>query len=146
MNMPKNIVALDVGDKRIGIAHTPPGTTIAMPLTTLHNDREIWSVLKHLINQQNVAILVVGLPRGMDGQETKQTQKIREFAATLESQLQVPVHLQDEAATSIKAREALDQSGKPYEKEAIDALAASYILQDFIDTNQAMVQKTMQGA
>lgn len=144
--MPKNIVALDVGDKRIGIAHTPPGTTIAMPFTTLQNDNEVMAMLKHLINSKNVAILVVGLPRGLDGQETQQTAKIRAFATDLQEQLQISVHLQDEAATSIKARETLEQSGKSYEKEAVDALAASYILQDFIDNNQAVVQKTLQEA
>lgn len=140
--MPKNIVALDVGEKRIGVAHTPPGTTMAMPFTTLQNDAELWSLLKHLIDKQNVAILVVGLPRGMDGQETEQTKKIRKFAKQLE-EFEIPIHLQDEAATSVKARETLEKSRQPYEKEAVDALAASYILQDFIDNNPQIVQATL---
>ncbi len=138
--MTKSLVALDVGEKRIGVAHTPPDTLIAFPFTTLQNDDEFWAMFTHLIDSQKVAILVVGLPRGLSGQETAQTESIYKFCAELKKHTNLPVHLQDEAATSIKAREALEQTGKPYEKEAVDALAASYILQDFIENNRSLVQ------
>jgi putative Holliday junction resolvase len=90
------------------------------------------SNLKALCDDREVTQLVAGLPRGLDGQETAQTQYARMFGDQLAAQLQLPVYYQDEAVTSQQAKAELEARGKPYAKGEIDALAATYILEDYL--------------
>jgi putative Holliday junction resolvase len=71
----------------------------------------------------------------LSGQETDQTAAVRSFAAQLKATLQVPLYWQDEALTSKQANVELEAKGKPFAKGDVDALAACYILQDFLDTS-----------
>lgn len=128
----ESVLALDVGDKRIGVAIVAVGSTFPRPLTTLQHDDSIWQQLQELATTHAANLFVVGLPRDLNGQETEQTAKVRAFVSALQQQLAVTVQLQDEAATSIKAERELQARGKPYEKTAIDALAATYILEDYV--------------
>jgi len=79
---------------------------------------------------------VVGLPRGMQGQHTAQTAEAEAFAKSLRAQSGLPVHMQDEAVTSKQAEDELKGRGKPYGKGDIDALAATYILQDWLASQE----------
>ena len=72
------------------------------------------------------------MPRGLDGQETAQTTYARTTARTLAGQLQLPLYLIDEAVTSKQAKAELEARRKPYVKGDIDALAATYILDDYL--------------
>lgn len=130
--MASKVLALDVGGVRIGVALADAELKFANPLTTLTNDESIWDALTVLIRDNDVQILVVGLPRSLQGHETPQTQICRSFAQSLSERLQMPVALQDEATTSVKAEAELRSRGKPYEKADIDALAATYILEDYL--------------
>jgi len=130
--MPGSVLALDVGDARIGVAVANIEARLPRPLTTLQNDESFFELLHKLIAEHNVQTLVVGLPRGMEGQETAQTQKVAAFIMLLRKKVALPLFVQDEAATSVKAEEELRARGKPYEKSAIDALAATYILEDYL--------------
>ena len=76
--------------------------------------------------------LVIGLPRGLEGQTTPQTEATQTFGSSLAEQLKLPVNWQDEALTSAQAEAELKARGKPYTKEAIDALSATYILEDYL--------------
>jgi putative holliday junction resolvase len=105
---------------------------IASPLVTLNNDDVMWPSLTRLITDNRIGTVVVGLPRGLDGQTTAQTQKAEAFMRELRQRIDVPVEAQDEAATSVLAEEELKSRGKPYDKVSIDALAATYILEDFL--------------
>ena len=79
--------------------------------------------------------VVVGLPRGLDGHETPQTLAVRRFCDDiLWRKLKIEPIFQDEAGTSSVAEDRLKASGKPYPKGAIDAEAATIILQDYLDT------------
>lgn len=126
------VLALDVGAKRIGVAMARVDVGIASPLMTITNDASVWQQLQALVSEQAVGALVVGLPRGLDGQETAQTREAKAFMAQLRAHLSLPVHAQDEAATSLKAEEELRARKKPYTKADIDALAATYILEDYL--------------
>ncbi|MGH7241693.1 MAG: Holliday junction resolvase RuvX [Candidatus Saccharimonadales bacterium] len=126
------ILALDVGGTRIGVASADTQLRFANPLTTLLNDEAIWETLAALVQEHDVQTVVVGLPRGLEGQETAQTSICRDFAKTLSERLKIAVALQDEATTSLKAEAELKARGKPYEKSDIDALAATYILEDYL--------------
>jgi putative Holliday junction resolvase len=126
------VLALDIGEKRIGVATANLDTRLASPLVTLSNDDRLVSNLKALCDDREVTQLVAGLPRGLDGQETAQTQYARMFGDQLAAQLQLPVYYQDEAVTSQQAKAELEARGKPYAKGEIDALAATYILEDYL--------------
>lgn len=128
-----SVMGLDVGTVRVGVAVAPGGVSIARPAATLERESEsFWSQIAELINTHDIQTIVVGLPRGLDGQETAQTQATRQFAAELATHTTLPVVWQDEALTSVKAKQTLQASQKPYNKADVDALAASYILDDFI--------------
>lgn len=134
---PKAILALDVGEKRIGVARASVDARLARPLMTLDHSEDIWQILADLCDKQQASDVVVGLPRGLDGQETAQTRVARVFADTLEQRLGLAVYLQDEAVTSAQAEAELAARGKPYQKGDIDALAATYILEDFLQQERA---------
>ena len=128
-----NLLALDVGSVRVGVAICVRDVVIARPLITLNRqDNDFWQQLIKLIADHSIGALVVGLPRGLDGQETDQTRSVRGFALELAEHTALPQHWQDEALTSVKAEEALRQRGGAYQKSDIDALAASYILSDYL--------------
>lgn len=127
-----SILALDVGGRRIGVAVAGMVARIARPLTTLEHTPQVFDELKKLIDDEQAGLLVVGLPRGLSGQETEQTRTIETFVDTLKERVHIPVYPQDEAVTSKQAEAELIQRGKPYAKGDIDALAATYILEDFL--------------
>lgn len=130
--MSSKILALDVGGVRIGVAMADAELKFANPLITIINDESVWDQLAALIKENDVQTVVVGLPRSLQGHETPQTQICRDFAKSLSERLQIAVELQDEATTSVKAEAELRSRGKPYEKADIDALAATYILEDYL--------------
>lgn len=131
-NPNSSIMALDIGAVRVGLATAHAATRFATPLVTLDHDEQIYERISDLCDQYMVSEVVCGLPRGMDGQETPQTAYARDFAAKLPAKLNIPVYLIDEALTSAKATSELESRGKPYKKGDIDALAATYILEDYL--------------
>ena len=128
-----HVIALDVGAARIGVAVASVIARLPRPHSTVANDAATWATLHELCQREHVGVVVVGLPRGLDGQETEQTRYCLEFADTLSEQLgpQVKIIMQDEALTSRQASEELTQRGKQFEKGDSDALAAVYILEDY---------------
>lgn len=130
-----NILGLDVGEKRVGVAMVRAEVRVPVTLDTLDREAtDFWHQLIEITKQNNIGEVVIGLPRGLDGQETAQTALVRAFGQELTSHITLPAHWQDEALTSVQARNVLDASGKPYQKGDIDALAASIILTDYLDT------------
>ncbi|HUC87845.1 MAG TPA: Holliday junction resolvase RuvX [Candidatus Binatia bacterium] len=136
---PKQLLALDVGDKRIGVALASQLARLAAPYTTLQRSDQTLEDLKQLVEAENIVIVVVGLPRGLAGQETAQTKLTKDFGEQLKAKLNIPVFWQDEAATSIKAETELDTRRKISTKADVDALAATYILEDFLRDNPGEV-------
>lgn len=129
-----NILALDLGEKRIGVARAGAVARLAEPLTTLANDAELVAKLRALIREHEVDTLVIGRPRGMQGQTTAQTDAIVSMAQRLERELGLKVQWQDETLTSRQAETELHSRGVRYNKESVDALAACLILEDFLRT------------
>ncbi len=129
----KFYLALDIGDKRIGVAIANSIARIASPLTTLHVTDSINEDIVSLINQNSINEVIIGLPRGLNGQETDQTKKIRDFVEKFKLHTELPIHLIDEAGTSLKAKDELSLRKKGFIKEDVDSLAASYILEDYLN-------------
>src|SRR5690242_17581975 len=126
------ILALDVGAARIGLALASSIARLASPAGTLPYSDSVLDQLRDMCAREEVRRIVVGLPRGMSGQETEQTSSVQAFGAELAKALDLPISWQDESLTSVKAEEELKAKGKPYQKGDIDALAATYILEDYL--------------
>ncbi|HVX47863.1 MAG TPA: Holliday junction resolvase RuvX [Candidatus Saccharimonadales bacterium] len=128
-----SILALDVGDKRVGVAVASVVARLPRPLVTVMRGKDCLKELSDIIDKEDAGEIVVGLPRGLDGQPTAQTEATESFVAELKKSIDLPVHLQDEAVTSRQAEAELNARGQSYEKGDIDALAATYILEDFLN-------------
>ncbi len=129
------LLALDVGERRIGVALAENSVRFAHPLLTLEHSADIFTHIQKLIDEHHVATVIVGLPRGLDGQATAQTRTVEAFVEDLKPHVQVPIIWQDEALTSVKAETELAARGNKrseYNKSDVDALAATYILEDYI--------------
>lgn len=127
-----NIMALDVGERRIGVAVASSLARLPRALKTLQNGPEVFNEIAELVREEQISRLVVGLPRGLSGQDTEQTRKVRNFADQLKHNLTIGIHLQDEAVTSVQAEAELQRGKMPYAKEDVDARAAVIILEDFL--------------
>jgi putative Holliday junction resolvase len=131
---PTYVLALDVGERRIGVALASTIARLAAPLTTIDARKtpDTFAEIQKLVNDNSATVVVVGLPRDMKGDDTAQTIYCRKFAADLGEKLSTTIVLQDETATSLAAEERLKASRKPYTKADIDAHAAVIILQDYL--------------
>ncbi len=129
------LCALDVGDKRIGVAQANAISLLPQPCAVIPNDGDVVNRVKALLSKYNARALVVGLPRSLAGEETQQTRIVREFVEIIRPSLDIPLFFQDEAGTSKKAEQELLHRPKKHGSEprdSVDALAATYILDDFI--------------
>ncbi len=129
-----NLLALDVGDRRIGVAVASNIARLANPLTVLANDKTLWHELSKLLAHEHIGMIIVGLPRSLSGEDTAQTKIVRSFVSQLKTKTDIPVTLQDEALTSRQAEAELRARGKKFDKGDIDALAAVYILDDYLNS------------
>jgi len=134
-----NILALDVGERRVGTAIANSISRLSSPLRTLTQDDSIITSIQDILNKENIGVLVIGLPQNLSGQDTDQTRYVREFSDKLHAIVKVPVFFEDEALSSVRARKTLDDSKKPYQKGDVDSLAACYILDDFIANHPEVV-------
>jgi putative Holliday junction resolvase len=134
------ILAVDLGEKRVGIAISDPTRTIARPLTTLARrvgKRAPVQAILDLCREHEVTGIVVGLPLALSGEDTDWTREVRAFAARLAERAGLPVHLLDERFSSVVAERAVRSIGLKRtareERERVDAGAAAVILQAFLD-------------
>ena len=128
-------LGLDYGEKRVGVALAHEIARLPRPLTTLQTTPTLLDDISKLVEQEGVKLVVVGLPRGMDGGYTAQTRLAEDFAQTLAKALTVPVELADETLTSVDAEDYLGK-GKTV-KSDIDAQAAAYILERYLAEHPA---------
>lgn len=130
----RNFLALDVGDRRIGLAMADAQVRIAVPFGWLERSDSVLVELTELLLRHNIDMVVVGYPRNQAGEPTQQTAKVEEFVAQLaEIELDIDVVYQDESLTSVQAEQRLGSKIK--EKGEIDAEAASIILQDYLEAH-----------
>lgn len=128
-------VALDVGGRRIGLAVSDELGMVASPVRTVDIKHERLSGLIEAINEYNPIEVVIGLPTGMSGLEGPQAEEIRRFAGELAELIPVPITYWDERLTTFAADQALLASGHRAKrrKQLVDAVAASLILQSYLD-------------
>ena len=131
------ILGIDYGDVRIGLALSDPLQIIASPFRTIQNRNNdfILKELDSIINEKKIGSLVIGLPIGLNNQETIQTKKVRLFADQIKI-LGAPIYFQDERLSSISAKKSLIMQNikTGTNKSMIDKAAAAIFLQQFIDS------------
>ena len=131
----ERIVALDIGDVRIGVAVTDPTRTIASPVEVI--TRVGWGPdtrkIKEICDRYETALVVSGLPLNMDGTEGFQAKKVRDLCAQLEK-AGLTVFFQDERLTTVTAEDALLEDGlsRQARKGKVDKVAAAIILEQWL--------------
>jgi putative Holliday junction resolvase len=134
-------LALDLGAKRIGIAVSDELGLTAQPVLTLQvhrNRRDDLRSIARLARRFAVAGIVVGSPLHLSGETSPRAIKTQEFAAELGALTGLPIHLWDERLTSREAHEILYEAGhaRKDHKQVVDQVAATLILQSFLDENR----------
>ncbi|RMD73620.1 MAG: Holliday junction resolvase RuvX [Chloroflexi bacterium] len=145
----QTILGLDVGERRIGVAISDVEARIAAPLTTISAyplERAIAQIAR-LVAERGVRRVVVGLPLTLRGEHGPQAAAVQRFVDALSAVLNCPVEMFDERLTSVAAEQMLRNLGlKPAKiKEQIDQVAASIILQDYLDAKTQSKQRRSEG-
>ena len=132
----KRILCLDYGEKRIGLALSDPLKIIAYPYKTIINFgfKNLKYELKKIIASETVESIVIGLPIGLNGKDTIQTQKVKEFRLQI-LDLNIPIYFEDERLSSLAAANSMkmEKIKTGFNKGIIDKRAAAIILQQFLD-------------
>jgi putative Holliday junction resolvase len=132
------VIALDVGEKRIGVAASDPLGRTAQPLETIKRDERFVERLLELIAELGAERLVVGLPLSLDGTESSQAGAVRRFAEEIQERLNIPVTFVDERLSSREANSYIAEGGRRpgRERGATDRVAAALILRLYLDSVQ----------
>lgn len=132
------ILALDIGEKRIGVAISDLSQTLARSLKVIQRGsrRDDFAAVARLVEEYEVEKVVVGYPRSLDGMAHAQAERVERYAMDLAKTLTVPVLLWDERFSTVSAERLMREAGLRSEKkrERIDAVAAAVILQDYLDS------------
>ena len=134
------LMGLDLGEKTIGIAVGDPGHMIATPITTIRRSKfaEDAKTLLNLVDERQVAGLVIGLPLNMDGSEGPRCQSVRQFASNLSKLRDMPMAFWDERLSTVAVTRDMISADLSRAKRAriVDQSAAAFILQGAFDRLQ----------
>jgi putative Holliday junction resolvase len=141
--MPKmRVLALDVGERRVGIAISDPTGALARPLQALvrSSREEDFATVAAIVAEYDIGLVVIGRPLSLDGEEGPQARRIAGYADRLAEYLPTQVVLWDERFTTAEAEEILRQSRSEKKRRRartsgeLDAIAAAVILQSYLDS------------
>jgi putative Holliday junction resolvase len=130
------VLGVDLGVKRIGVARSDATGTLASPLVVLDRTPDLHRRLSLLVVEEEAALVVIGLPRGLDGRDGKAAKAVRAEVVAIERALPVPVVLCDERLTTVVAHSGLAAGGRSAKQRRgmVDAAAAAVILQSWLDS------------
>lgn len=135
------ILAIDFGEKRIGIAISDPLKIIAQPLTFIKRKsiEEDINKIKNIINEYAVEEILFGLPLRTNGEEGTEVKKVKEFAKILNKNVNVKINFWDERWTTKQAEEVLTlfDTSRKKKKKNIDRISAAIILQSYLDNRSS---------
>ena len=133
-----NLLAIDHGDKRMGIAVSDSLGMLAHPLEFINAQpfEKFLERLKEILVERETEQIIVGMPRNMDGSIGPQALKVEDFVATLKKSVVIPVLTWDERLTTVMAEDKLREAGLNVReaKKRVDASAAAVMLQDYMDS------------
>lgn len=129
------VIALDVGEKRIGVAASDSLGRTAQPLETIKRDERFAQRLGELIMELGAERLVVGLPLSLDGTESTQAGAVRQFVKEIEGRIEIPVIFVDERLSTREAGSLIAEGGRRARRRrgATDRVAAALILRSYLD-------------
>lgn len=134
----KRLLGVDVGSKTLGLALSDVTLTIATPFDVLKRSKftKDAETLRRIIEGEGVGGLVIGLPLNMDGSEGPGCQSVRQFAANLESRMDIPIAFWDERLSTVAVTRTLLEAdaSRKRRSEVVDSMAAAYILQGALDS------------
>jgi putative Holliday junction resolvase len=126
------ILALDIGEQRIGLAVSDELKIIASPYKTIGRKKAIFE-LKQIVEKEKMEKIIIGLPYLGSGQLGSQAKDIQEFANSLRAEVNVPIEFENEILTSVEAKNRLKERGsKVLDKKEIDKMAATIILESYL--------------
>ncbi len=126
-----NVLGVDVGEIRIGLAIANDVARIPSPYSVLLNGDGVVEKIDEIAKNEEVSKIIIGLPRNMKGEETEQSAQIREWAKKLEEDLNLPITFCDESLSSVRAEKLQKYDPKRQSGQPIDDLAACFILEEF---------------
>ena len=135
-------MGLDIGDRWIGVALSDPSAKLASPFTILERSDDIADVeaIVSIIEEHDAGLVIIGLPRMMNGSLGIQAQKVEAFTQQLRDRVDIPAEFRDERLTTVSARRLMRASGtKKSRGKRDDAIAAAVILQAFLDEEQSQL-------
>lgn len=134
------ILAIDHGSVRIGLAITDPLRIFAKPFKVIPNKgfKAVWQELEQIIEQQQIGLIILGMPWAIDGSKTAKTLEVEAFGNKLKNRLKIQLEYWDERYSSQEADEELKRIGYNWKesKELRDAMAASMILKNYLENTQ----------
>ncbi|MDA8298432.1 MAG: Holliday junction resolvase RuvX [Deltaproteobacteria bacterium] len=147
----KKALGIDYGLKRIGLSLSDDTQTIAFPLKYILNDsvKKTVSELKKVIEEENVGLLVIGMPIGLKGKKTEISTEIGKLIEVLKESLKEKIGdgliltVYDERFSSVQAQRSLIEQNikRNKRKEKIDSIASTFILQSYLDKQKNIIEK-----
>ena len=135
--MPR-ILAVDFGERRIGLATSDASATVATPRRTLlrQNDESLLDALERFGREEEIELILFGVPRSPEGVESPFAGRIRSFAAKFARRTGLPVRFHEETLTSDEAGRRLSRLSRPVRgaREGLDAMAAAVLLEDYLQS------------
>jgi putative Holliday junction resolvase len=132
------ILALDHGTKRIGVAVSDEMRMIATPLEYIPAEpfADFLARLKEIIREKEIELIIIGMPRNMDGSYGPAALKVQAFVAVLKDAITIPIKPLDERLTTVQAQRYLIQGNvrRDQRKEKVDKTAAAILLQSYLDS------------
>ncbi|HCG99293.1 MAG: Holliday junction DNA helicase RuvA [Candidatus Aquicultor primus] len=139
------ILGIDFGERRIGLAMSDPAGRLALPLETVVRgaDDAHLTYIRELCEEHGVGEVVIGLPLSLRGEVGPQAEATLLFAEKLKESLRVPVRTWDERLTTLSASRALAEANvsRKKRKEVVDKVAATLILQAYLDSKETGAQR-----
>lgn len=133
------ILALDYGSKRVGVALSDPTGTLASPLPYLEIQpfRKFLGKLKEILREKEVELILIGLPRNMDGSYGPSADAVRDFVLRLKETIIAEIRMVDERLSTVQASRMLSEAGRNTREQRtrVDSAAAQVLLQSFLDAN-----------
>lgn len=137
------ILALDVGNRRIGVATCDPSGIVVRPVGVVQAEprERALAELQRIVHDEEAVAIVVGLPLTLRGEHGPQAQRVTEFAEALKGVVSIPLVMRDERYTSVEAQRIIDERGGKRKKQKqrrgeVDEIAAALILQDYLQELQ----------
>jgi putative Holliday junction resolvase len=131
------ILAIDWGERRIGMAVSDPLGITAQGLPTIDTKKtkDVYSFIKNLVEDKQVSRIVVGMPKNMDGSIGFKGREVERFILKLTQKIMVEVIRWDERLTTVSSLRSMREMGtKQKEKKTIDRISATLILQNYLDS------------